>query len=189
MRRWLGVVSAFILSIFVSGCALPVSVTVASWALDGFSYVATQKSITDHGISLLAGQDCALHRIVTEMDLYALCTDYKEIKDKTAATAIADASEIIETGINKNKVDDIFEGFSLKAPTPITILEQHEAQFKDHAKVQIKEPSIEEIANFETASGGKDLSDFEKIEDPDEQSSFGIKGIWSFIKKLPDFIT
>lgn len=52
--------------IFLSGCALPLPVKIASWALDGISFVATKKSITDHGISVIAGRDCAMMRAVTK---------------------------------------------------------------------------------------------------------------------------
>jgi hypothetical protein len=44
------------------GCALPVPLRIASWASDGFSLLATDKSIADHGISVVARRDCALWR-------------------------------------------------------------------------------------------------------------------------------
>ncbi len=51
----------------VSGCALlPASVQVAWLALDGVSFVVSKKSVTDHGISMVVQQDCALWRGVTE---------------------------------------------------------------------------------------------------------------------------
>jgi len=70
-RNWRGrgVISICTLSITVvllSGCALPVPIQAASWAIDGISYLATNKSIMDHGISTVSGRDCATFRIVTE---------------------------------------------------------------------------------------------------------------------------
>jgi cell division septation protein DedD len=50
------------LPLVVSGCALPPAVIIASYAADGVSYVATGKSVTDHGLSAVAGHDCALLR-------------------------------------------------------------------------------------------------------------------------------
>lgn len=50
--------------LFLAGCALPPVVTVASLVLDGASYVATGKSTTDHAISALADEDCALLRVI-----------------------------------------------------------------------------------------------------------------------------
>ena len=43
---------------------MPPAVTIASFAADGVSYVATGKSIADHGISAATGHDCALLRPV-----------------------------------------------------------------------------------------------------------------------------
>lgn len=60
------VISAVFGGLLLSGCALPVPIQIASWALDGFSLLTTEKSITDHGISIVAQQDCALWRGVTE---------------------------------------------------------------------------------------------------------------------------
>jgi hypothetical protein len=184
MRRELGVVSAIILSIFVGGCALPVSVTVASWALDGVSYMATNKSLTDHGISFVSGQDCAMHRVVTEMDVYALCQDYEDPQSKVIA--IADASEIIEQQLSKNDVDETFYGFDLAAPSPMALapsVGQSSPEIK--AATSADELSIAEIANFETASGGpesqEDQSDFEKLEDPAKPAGLSIKGFWNFL--------
>ena len=54
------------ITLLLSGCSLPLSVQLASWALDGISYVATGKSVTDHGISMVVDQDCALLRGITE---------------------------------------------------------------------------------------------------------------------------
>jgi len=46
---------------------------VASWALDGISYVMTEKSVTDHGLSAVVQKDCAVWRGVTEGEL---CRDW-----------------------------------------------------------------------------------------------------------------
>jgi len=51
----------------ISGCAaVPVPLKMASWAADGISYVFTQKSVLDHGLSAMNGQDCAVMRLATE---------------------------------------------------------------------------------------------------------------------------
>ena len=52
-----------LLPLVLSGCALPIGVQVASWALDGISFLATEKSVSDHGISAIAQKDCAIWRI------------------------------------------------------------------------------------------------------------------------------
>jgi hypothetical protein len=42
--------------------AIPPAITIASYAVDGVSYIATGKSLTDHAISEVAGEDCVLIR-------------------------------------------------------------------------------------------------------------------------------
>jgi len=66
----------------LSGCAMPLPLQVASWALDGLSYVATDKSMTDHGLSMVAQKDCALLRGLTEG---SICKNWDD-----AATLVAD---------------------------------------------------------------------------------------------------
>ena len=56
----------------VGGCGLPPAVMIASYAADGVSYVATGKSVTDHGISEVTGRDCALLRVIRGR---AVCKD------------------------------------------------------------------------------------------------------------------
>ena len=58
----------------LGGCALPVPLQVAGWVLDGVSLVTTEKSLSDHGLSAVAGKDCALWRGVTENEI---CRDYQ----------------------------------------------------------------------------------------------------------------
>lgn len=54
------------LSLFVSGCAaVPVPLKMASWAADGLSYIFTQKSVLDHGLSAMNGKDCVVMRLAT----------------------------------------------------------------------------------------------------------------------------
>ena len=50
----------------LAGCAVPPALTLASLAADGVSYVTTGKSTTDHAISAIAEEDCALVRAVKE---------------------------------------------------------------------------------------------------------------------------
>ncbi len=72
-RRSVGVMLAVSSGVlFLSACAVPPSVQIASWVADGISYIATQKSLTDHGISFLAQRDCALWRGVKGE---AICRD------------------------------------------------------------------------------------------------------------------
>ena len=72
--------------LFLGGCALPVPVQIASWALDGISYLMTEKSVADHGISVLAQKDCAVLRGL--LDPGEFCRDFD-----SSATALADGGD------------------------------------------------------------------------------------------------
>lgn len=52
--------TAFILGMAFEllGCASPAAVTVASVAVDGASYAASGKSLSDHAMSAVSGEDC-----------------------------------------------------------------------------------------------------------------------------------
>ena len=56
-------------ALLLSGCALPLPLQIGSWALDGISVLATQKSVSDHGISLVTQKDCAVWRGVLEGEI------------------------------------------------------------------------------------------------------------------------
>ena len=79
----------------LGGCALPVPIQVASWAIDIISVVTTEKSITDHGLSALTSKDCALYRAVTEED-NVVCRDVDDRKDVMTADAGTDAKALAE---------------------------------------------------------------------------------------------
>ena len=51
-----------ILGLGLTGCAAPATLTIASYAADGSAALATGRTLTDHGISGVAGQDCILFR-------------------------------------------------------------------------------------------------------------------------------
>ena len=57
----------------VQGCAVPIPVRVASWAIDGIVMATTKKSVPEHGISLIAQKDCSFLRGVTKQQF---CIDY-----------------------------------------------------------------------------------------------------------------
>lgn len=59
-------IAILIVPFLLAGCAVPPALTIASFAADGVSYAATGKSTTDHALSLIAQEDCALLRAVKE---------------------------------------------------------------------------------------------------------------------------
>lgn len=72
MRAGWSLFSLLFLLLLAAGCAVPPAVTIASFAADGVSYVATGKSVTDHGLSAATAEDCALLRPV--LDDKPVCT-------------------------------------------------------------------------------------------------------------------
>ena len=59
--RWLVLAAA---AMVLSGCGLPPIVTYGSYMADIFSYLTTEKSVTDHGVSVVLQKDCALLRVL-----------------------------------------------------------------------------------------------------------------------------
>jgi hypothetical protein len=66
----------------LGGCALPPALSIASLVMDAGSYAASGKSMTDHGISLVAERDCALMNILSEG---ALCRESQTYETAVAA--------------------------------------------------------------------------------------------------------
>ncbi|MDH5188197.1 MAG: hypothetical protein OEW37_04490 [Rhodospirillaceae bacterium] len=65
----LRITSALGLVVALSGClALPPAIQFASLALDGFSYMSTGKSVSDHAISAFTNKDCAMHRALDDVN-------------------------------------------------------------------------------------------------------------------------
>ena len=66
-KRTTAVLPLFVLAVpLLGGCAAPLPFQVASWVADGLSYVVTEKSLTDHGLSAVTGEDCAIWRAATD---------------------------------------------------------------------------------------------------------------------------
>ncbi len=103
MKRVIPVVLGTVL---LGGCALPVPLQVASWALDGLTFLVTKKSITDHGISAVAQQDCALWRGISEG---AVC------REDDPMTSLADAGDVTATGQPVARGDGEQEGLVTSA--------------------------------------------------------------------------
>ncbi|MEH6632761.1 MAG: hypothetical protein V7776_18235 [Halopseudomonas aestusnigri] len=81
------------LALTLSGCALPPAIGVASLAVDVASYFFSGKTLTDHGISAVAQQDCALIRVMQG----ELCEDYANFE--VADTVLEPLSPVDEIEI------------------------------------------------------------------------------------------
>lgn len=82
LGNWAGLA---VVALSVSGCAMPPVVTMASFAADVFSYGASGKSVTDHGISIVMQQDCALLRVFDG----EVCSDYPPSEDTPEGALVA----------------------------------------------------------------------------------------------------
>jgi hypothetical protein len=121
------------LSIFLSGCSLPVGFSAASWVIDGASYIVTKKSLTDHGISFVAGQDCALYRLLTDMNV---CHNYDDLIFSTIRKA--EASELIENQISKYPVNEIYYSFYLSVHGENIAINDRLKFIQDHRRIAEK---------------------------------------------------
>ena len=60
----------------LSGCLLPPAISLASLLLDVGSFAVSGKTMTDHGLSLVAQEDCALSHVLSGQDVCAPEIDY-----------------------------------------------------------------------------------------------------------------
>jgi cell division protein FtsN len=91
-------------SMLLGGCGLPVGVTIASWAADGISYVATDKTLTEHGISAVAGKDCSVWRMFKGGKF---CVEWKE-GDTPTIVAQNDQGQVDELGFDYDGDDTAY---------------------------------------------------------------------------------
>ena len=91
--------------LILGGCSfLPASFQIASWALDGVSLIATKKSLSDHGLSIVTQKDCAIWRGLTDG---IICQEHIE-----PSTFIATQSKLKNgaglIGKAKNKIASLY---------------------------------------------------------------------------------
>ena len=84
MRSVTRFASIAVIAVGLSGCLEPTPFSVASLVFDAGIYMVSGKTLADHGVSGVTGQDCAVSRLVTEG---AVCRE---------ATAYAAAPAILE---------------------------------------------------------------------------------------------
>lgn len=127
----------------LGGCALPVPIQVASWAADIISFAATEKSITDHGLSAFFDMDCAMHRAVTDTN----STICREEDDSSGAVLVASADrQRARRGLQDNRTQEEISKFAT--------IEKSVAKRARPADAFEPAPSSADVASFETAAGG-----------------------------------
>ncbi|WP_135076801.1 hypothetical protein [Terasakiella sp. SH-1] len=73
--------------LFLSACAGPPALKVISFMADGISYLATDKTITDHGLSAVTQKDCKMIRTLKREDV---------CQDEIIEEAMIDPVKLIE---------------------------------------------------------------------------------------------
>lgn len=129
-------------ALLLAGCALPVPVQIASWALDGLSYIATQKSVADHGISVVAQKDCAVLRGLLSNG--ELCRDFDDAATVLASGGAEGGFAAFGEG-TRRALTDADDVARLGEPEDGPVLAAAEPGFDVDA--------LAAIADFETAAG------------------------------------
>ena len=78
--------------ILLNACALPAGFTIASLAIDGISYATSGKSVSDHALSAVANEDCAMWRA---LQARPICRDADVPATMVAAAPAAGESEVL----------------------------------------------------------------------------------------------
>ncbi|MBE1298417.1 MAG: hypothetical protein GJ680_00705 [Alteromonadaceae bacterium] len=98
-----------------SGCA-----TLELLAASGVSYLITGKSITDNAVSIVSGQDCALHRIVTET---SICESATSAESSTLLTA----NGVDNSDVQDARISALAQDFVAELDVPVDSIEPQEA--------------------------------------------------------------
>ncbi len=69
--------------ILLNACALPAVYSIATLAVDGISYATSGKGLSDHALSAVANEDCAMWRVLVARPI---CSE-TDVPETTVATA------------------------------------------------------------------------------------------------------
>lgn len=130
----------------LGGCGLPIGIQIASFLADGVSFVATEKTLTDHGISMVAKKDCAVWRglkgedicRISDLDALSVAAADEPMPGDFEALA-ATPAETVETGelqVTEATTEDLGSGTEL---TEATVS-------------RLSAPEVEELAAIDVAA-------------------------------------
>jgi hypothetical protein len=117
MSSHLRIASALAAPLLLGACGLPVGVQIASLFADGISYLTTDKTLTDHGISAVANKDCALWRGVEGKPI---CDDAQEPDSIKTALAEAAPEVFVETAFDDS--DSALPPEMIKPIQPVPVM-------------------------------------------------------------------
>lgn len=84
--------------LLTAACGLPIPVQLAGLAADGLSFLTTDKSVSDHGLSLVAGRDCAMYRTLTEGEPCRGLAEDSTLLASSGSDALGEAVSVDEAG-------------------------------------------------------------------------------------------
>jgi hypothetical protein len=120
--------------LLVAGCALPLPVQIASWAIDGISYLATRKSVAEHGLSIVTKKDC---EVLRGLRGDGLCVD--DVVSDTAIAAFdenpADSASLMVATMNAGKAAGFKDPFA-------ALVEEDDGSFSVAALLDIDVPKM-----------------------------------------------
>ncbi|MCW9036200.1 MAG: hypothetical protein OQJ97_18430 [Rhodospirillales bacterium] len=142
------IASAAALTLILSGCALPVPVQVASWVVDGIIYLNTDKSMTDHGISMVSGKDCALFRGLKGDEVCVQSPDELEGIAVAMADFGADLPDFAAVDSDTQEMAS-FEtaagGDTKTQPSALLLIEQWDSEFAATLEFSFVTPRLEDV--------------------------------------------
>ncbi len=125
--------------------------------LDGVSVLTTEKSIADHGISIVAQRDCAVWRGVVDGEV---CREWEDDGTMVAAAAAgADgvtppASASLRASLAAAAGSDVSD-ISSPVTRTVEVAALSRVDAVEAQEIDVENLDIDALANFETAAGGK----------------------------------
>ena len=116
-----GIACTALLCLSASACALPPAVAIASYAADGVSFIATGKSVTDHAVSAVAQQDCALYRVLLGSDICRSTVSETTVNAEADDVIDAGNADSMQTSIAAGVTPSTAKAASIRDPRSLSI--------------------------------------------------------------------
>lgn len=145
--------AAITLPLILGGCGLPVAFSIASFVADGVSLVATEKTLTDHGLSIIANQDCAMWRVVkgedicsenVDSDSSVMIASNQDIENLPEPEPVAVDDEVIAA----NKIDEKKSGAGQITVAPLGFIDDAPVIMASKITPPPTKPTIQPLAKW-----------------------------------------
>lgn len=100
MGGWSAWAAGTVAAVTLGGCVgLPPAVIIANYAAEAGAYVTTGRTLTDHAISGVAGEDCMVSRVIEGDDIcHAWGEDEVAVAERTEAPPVPDGAVVGSAG-------------------------------------------------------------------------------------------